>query len=78
MPHTIRGRVCAWIEAHGQALKAAFICLPIGDRVRVTRRPVTKCCKSEHEAREWVEREAAALGFPVEWIGSPEAHRLAG
>jgi hypothetical protein len=73
LPHTIKGRVCAWVEAHGEAFEAAFVCLPCGARLRAARRPATKRWASEREARYWVEREAAALGFPVEWMGGPLA-----
>ena len=68
MPHTINGRVCAWIEPRGEAFEAAFVCLPIGRHVKVARRPATKRCGSEHEAKVWIEWEAAALGFPIEWV----------
>jgi hypothetical protein len=72
LPHTIKGRVCAWIETYEEAFEAGFVCLPIGRQVKVARRPVTKRCGSEHEAKQWVEREAAAFGFPIEWVeGAP-------
>lgn len=74
MPHTINGRVCAWIEPRGAVFEAAFVCLPLG-QVEVVRKPATKRCASEHEAKQWIERETAALGFPVEWgerVGRPQ------
>ncbi len=68
MPHTIKGRVCAWITTRGEVFEAAFVCLPLDRQVEVVRRPATKRCASEHEAKQWIERETAALGFPIEWI----------
>ena len=67
MPHTINGRVCAWIESRGEVFEAAFVCLPLG-QVEVVQKPATKRCASGHEAKQWIERETAALGFPVEWV----------
>jgi hypothetical protein len=67
VPHTINGRVCAWIEPRGEAFEAAFVCLPLG-QVEVVRKPATKRCASEQEAKQWIERETAALGFPIEWV----------
>lgn len=68
LPHTIKGRVCAWVEPHGEVFEAAFICMPVDPRVNVTRRPATKRWGSEWEAKQWIEREAAAFGFPIEWV----------
>jgi hypothetical protein len=36
----------------------------------------TKRCASEHEAKQWLERQAAALGFPIEWVEGPESPQL--
>ena len=67
-------RLIAWIEPEsGQEFQAAFVSAAMAAR----RRPATRRCASPAEARQWVEREAAALGVPVEWTDhSPRSARL--
>jgi hypothetical protein len=67
-------RLIAWIEPEsGQEFQAAFVSAAMAAR----RRPATRRCASPAEARLWVEREAAALGVPVEWTDhSPRSARL--
>jgi hypothetical protein len=76
MPQTIKGRVCAWIEPRGEGFEAAFVCLPLSRQAKVVRRPATKRCGSEDEAKQWIERETAGLGFPIEWVEGAAALRL--
>jgi hypothetical protein len=78
MPHTINRWVCAWIEPRGEAFEVVFVCLPGGRHVKVARRPAMKRCGSEDEAKGWIKREAAALGFPVEWVEAGRSSRLLG
>jgi hypothetical protein len=67
-------RLIAWIELESdQEFQAAFVSAAMAAR----RRPATRRCASPTEARLWVEREAAALGVPVEWTDhSPRSARL--
>ena len=75
-------KLLAWIEPrHGDCdYTAAFVSVLTALR----RAPATRRCASTDEARQWVEREAAAFGVPVEWTEqSPQrvrscafAHRL--
>ena len=59
------GKLVAWIETNaGGELLGAFL----GETVDSDRLPAAKVCSSPHEARMWVEHEAAKLGLPVEWL----------
>ena len=58
-------KLLAWIEPRNgdREYTAAFVSfLTVSQRAPATRR-----CGSVDEARQWVEREAAAFGVPVEW-----------
>jgi hypothetical protein len=68
----INGKVCASIEVHGEVFEASFVCVPTDAHEKPGRRPATKRCRSADEAMQWIDREAAALGFPVEWVGAAE------
>jgi hypothetical protein len=58
-------KLLAWIEPRngGRDYTAAFVSVLTATR----RAPATRRCASADEARQWVEREAAAFGVPVEW-----------
>ena len=59
------GKLVAWVETNADgALLGAFL----GETVDSHRLPATKACSSPHEARMWVEHEAAKLRLPVEWL----------
>jgi hypothetical protein len=59
------GKLFAWIEPQSDdVFLAAFVGAPAAS----TRRPATQVCASPDEARQWVERQATALGIPVEWV----------
>ncbi len=62
----------AWIETRGpDEFAAAFVSKATASE----RPPVIRRCRSPEEAREWVKREAEALGVPVEWTDrSPPLH----
>jgi hypothetical protein len=62
-------KLLAWIDPQtGDRVTAAFVASAMASK----RSPVTRRCASQDEARQWVEREAAALGdVPVEWIDRP-------
>lgn len=68
----IKGKVCASIEVQGEVFEASFVCVPIDAREKPGRRPATKRCRSVDEATQWIDQEAEALGFPVEWVGAGE------
>jgi hypothetical protein len=63
-----RDKLVAWIEPRpNDEYLAAFVAEPL-----VTKRaPATQLCSSPHDARQWVEEEAAAVGIPVRWLGEP-------
>jgi hypothetical protein len=61
------GKLRAWIEAHDDAVLAAFVGVPAA-AARVSRPPATQLCSSAEDARQWVEDEARAFGLPVEWV----------
>jgi hypothetical protein len=62
------GKLIAWIEPHGPyKFTAVFVSSAMASR----RAPATNHFGSPDEAREWVEREAAALDVPVEWTDFP-------
>ena len=52
----------AWTMHDDGALLAAFVA------AGTDRRPAVKRCATEHEAREWVHKEAEALSAPVQWV----------
>ena len=67
------GKLRAWIETEGGTLCAAFVGVPNApERSHSSRLPATRSCASMDEARRWIESEAAALGLPVEWVGSAD------
>lgn len=62
------GKVVAWIVQHDREFLAAFRSVAVLDRP-----PATRLCPSSHQAKAWVEKEAAALGVCVEWVaGEPQ------
>jgi hypothetical protein len=64
MPYA--GKVLAWIEQRGRGeAVAAFRSAAVPDRP-----PATRVCPSPHQAKAWVEKEAAALGVSVEWVAA--------
>jgi hypothetical protein len=68
------GRLRAWIEkpANRAGVVAAFVGVPPGSDVPLRRLPATKHFVSRDEARQWIEREAQAIGgVPVEWVDKP-------
>jgi hypothetical protein len=66
MPH--RQGFVAWVEPkEGHCAAALVSWATMGLRA-----PATRLCKSVHEARSWVEQEAAALGgVPIAWVDQP-------
>ena len=66
------GKIRAWIEQYPEnKYLAAFIGVAVtagGQMVPARRPPATNICSSPHSARQWVEKEAAAFGLPVEWV----------
>jgi hypothetical protein len=64
MPYA--GKVLAWIEEQGRDESlAAFRSAAVPGRP-----PATRVCPSPHQAKAWVEQEAAALGASVEWVAA--------
>jgi len=60
----VKDTLLAWIEpADGDGVLAAFVASPAR-----TRQPATRRFASPDEGRQWVEREAAMLHIPVEWV----------
>jgi len=58
-------KLLAWIEPRDDdAFLAAFVGKPAARQ----RAPAIRLCASTDEARQWVEREAAEFGLPIEWI----------
>jgi hypothetical protein len=54
----------AWISRHNDRVVAAFVARScIAERA-----PATRVCRSEAEARRWIEDEARFLGAAVEWV----------
>jgi hypothetical protein len=65
------GRLRAWIESpEGEpGGMAAFVGVPPGSNIPLRRLPATRHCASQAEAKQWVEREAQAIGgVPIEWV----------
>ena len=61
-------KLLAWIEPRGpHEFAAVFVSSAMASR----RAPATHRFGSPDAAREWVEREAAALNVPVEWTDFP-------
>jgi hypothetical protein len=55
-------KLLAWVEPQNGKVIAAFVA------ALASRPPATRRCASVGEARQWVEREADALGgVPIEW-----------
>jgi hypothetical protein len=66
------GKFRAWIEVpeDKSGVVAAFVGVPPGSNVPLRRLPATKHCGSQAEAKQWVEREALAIGgVHIEWVG---------
>lgn len=62
----------AWIERYGTS---EFVGAFVGEGAAPGaipdfpgRAPAMRRCVSPDEAREWIEREAAAFGVPVKWV----------
>ncbi len=66
------GKLRAWIEHRSDdRYLAAFVGVaeaPGGQMIPARRPPATNVCSSPVSARQWVEKEAAAFGLPVEWV----------
>jgi hypothetical protein len=63
----LSSKLLAWVEPKDRdGFLAAFVSVPTATK----RRPATQRCASPEEARQWVEREAAALGLPVSWMSA--------
>ena len=62
-----RGKLLAWIEPQNDdEFQAAFV-----GGAATQRAPAMQLCASPEEARQWVEREAAEFGLPVQWLNAP-------
>jgi hypothetical protein len=57
-------RLLGWIESREGGYLAAFVASSEARR----RAPATQQFRSPDEARQWVMKEAAAVGAPVEWL----------
>jgi len=57
-------RLLGWIESREDGYLAAFVAKPEAKR----RAPATRQFGSPDEARQWVMKEAHAVGAPVEWL----------
>ena len=57
-------RLLGWIESRAGGYLAAFVAKPEAKR----RAPATRQFGSPDEARQWVMKEAHAVGAPVEWL----------
>jgi hypothetical protein len=65
-------RLLGWIEPNEGGFLAAFVAKSEARR----RAPATQQFRSQDEARQWVVREAEAVGAPVEWLtASPSPDR---
>jgi hypothetical protein len=65
---TSSDKFLAWIEPRGpHEFTAVFVSSAMASR----RAPATHHFGSPDEARAWVNREAEAIGVPVEWTDSP-------
>ena len=61
---TSNDKFLAWIKSHGPGeFTAVFVSSAVASR----RAPATHRFGSPDEARDWVNREAEAIGVPVEW-----------
>ena len=58
------GKLLAWVEPQSEE---EFLGAYVGGAA-TKRWPATQLCASLDEARRWVERDAAELGVPVEWV----------
>jgi len=69
-----RDKVLAWLEPRSCGCLAAFVGGGAPDR-----QPAARIFPTPEDARDWVEREAAALRAPVEWVlqeeGRPKHRR---
>jgi hypothetical protein len=59
-------KLLAWIDPRTQGSLAAFV-----GAGATGSKPATRVCQSAHEAREWVEAQAAELNAVVEWLPAP-------
>jgi hypothetical protein len=66
-PWPASSKLLAWIEASdGREFQAAVVAA-----MASRRKPATNRCAFLHEARRWVEVQAAEFGVPVEWVDQP-------
>ena len=56
-------KLSAWIELIDDKFVAALRAAQTPNRA-----PATRLCSTVEEAKEWVEREVAALDVPMEWV----------
>ncbi len=74
---SLNGKLLAWIEPHAnEAYVAAFIgegATKDAHRDYPGRQPATQLCSSHHEARQWIEQQAADLDLPVKWMNDAPA-----
>ena len=63
-----RDRLIAWIE---QRAPSEFLAKFVASAMASKRFPAVRRCSSDHEARNWVEAEAAVFEVPVEWVDQP-------
>jgi hypothetical protein len=63
-----RDRLIAWIE---QRAPCEFVAAFVASATASERRPAVCRCSSQHEARHWVEAEAAEFEVPVDWVDRP-------
>lgn len=59
------GRLLAWIEDKGDLTFTANF---ISSALKGQRPPATLGCGSRLDAQLWIEKEAAALRLPVDWV----------
>ena len=61
-------KLVAWIEPCGAS---EFSGKFVSEETAAQRAPASCSCASRDEAKQWVEREADALGVPLEWTDRP-------
>jgi hypothetical protein len=69
------GKLLAWINQCGAH---EYIAAFVGDgatprRDFAGRAPAEQLCTSPHEARRWIEDQAAAFPLPIEWVEGPRS-----
>jgi hypothetical protein len=66
------GNLLAWIEPRGaDEFVAAFVgegAAPGAPTHPAGRAPAIQLCSSHEDAREWVEKQAAAFRLPIRWV----------